>query len=407
MRRGFLFTKKLYICLCIGSILLSVSVTGCTPAETDKGSSSHIRSGSPSEALSTDTASSPESGSEVSGESPSSNNGSSNNTPDETSTGVQGSSGKSSGGQAASSQKVSSTKSVAASSKQSETPAQSSVPTDNTAPLKYDLHLPSSPGTVTYGNELCTIDASNTALGYIMVKYTGTSKKVKIQLTLSGSATYNYNANPGSYDVFPLTAGSGSYTVNVCENISGTSYAIAFTKQFSVALKDGTSQYLYPNQYVNFSGDSAAVKKGAELTRGISSKLSMVSNIYNFVIGNVKYDKTFAQEVQNGGHTGYIPSPDKTLSTLKGVCFDYAVLMTAMLRSQGIPARLEIGYVSGNVKHAWISVYLTESGWINGIIQFDGKSWKLMDPTYAAASQDSNTMKFIGDGKNYVTTNYY
>ena len=48
----------------------------------------------------------------------------------------------------------------------------------------------------------------------------------------------------------------------------------------------------------------------------------------------------------------------------KGICFDYAALMTAMLRSQGIPTKLEIGY-SGEVYHAWISTYIDEIGWVD------------------------------------------
>ena len=75
----------------------------------------------------------------------------------------------------------------------------------------------------------------------------------------------------------------------------------------------------------------------------------------------------------------------RTLSTGKGICFDYAALMTAMLRSQGIPTKLEIGY-SGEVYHAWISTYIDEIGWVDNVIQFDGKSWSLIDPTLAASN---------------------
>ena len=59
----------------------------------------------------------------------------------------------------------------------------------------------------------------------------------------------------------------------------------------------------------------------------------------------------------------------KTLRTGRGICFDYASLTAAMLRSQNIPARLEIGY-SGDVYHAWISVYTEETGWIDRLIEF-------------------------------------
>ena len=45
-----------------------------------------------------------------------------------------------------------------------------------------------------------------------------------------------------------------------------------------------------------------------------------------------------------------------------------APLMAAMLRSQGIPTRLEIGY-SKDAYHAWVSVYIEDIGWIDSIIE--------------------------------------
>ena len=80
--------------------------------------------------------------------------------------------------------------------------------------------------------------------------------------------------------------------------------------------------------------------------------------------------------------------------------------MASMLRSQRIPTRLEIGY-SGESYHAWISTYIAEIGWINGIIEFDGRSWILMDPTFAASSSEKALKKFIGDGTNYITEYVY
>ena len=51
------------------------------------------------------------------------------------------------------------------------------------------------------------------------------------------------------------------------------------------------------------------------------------------------------------------------LAQKKGICFDYAALMTAMLRSQDIPTKLVVGY-TGNLYHAWINVYLEGQGWV-------------------------------------------
>ncbi len=72
-----------------------------------------------------------------------------------------------------------------------------------------------------------------------------------------------------------------------------------------------------------------------------------------------------------------------------------------MLRSQDIPTKLVVGY-SGNLYHAWISVYLEGQGWVDDVIYFDGTSWKLMDPTFASSSgQSKEIMQYIGDGSNY------
>lgn len=75
--------------------------------------------------------------------------------------------------------------------------------------------------------------------------------------------------------------------------------------------------------------------------------------------------------------------------------------MAAMMRTQRIPTKLEIGY-SGEVKHAWISAYVTEIGWIDNIIEFDGSSWTMMDPTLAASNSKASVKKYVGDGSNYT-----
>ena len=97
---------------------------------------------------------------------------------------------------------------------------------------------------------------------------------------------------------------------------------------------------------------------------------------------------------------------DEILTSGTGICLDYAAVMAAMLRSQSIPTRLEVGYAK-DAYHAWISVYTKETGWLNGIISFDGKTWTLMDPTFGANSSESALKKFIGDGSNYTLQKLY
>ena len=91
----------------------------------------------------------------------------------------------------------------------------------------------------------------------------------------------------------------------------------------------------------------------------------------------------------------------------KGICFDYAALMAAMLRSQNVPVKLVVGY-TGGAYHAWINVYSEKDGWIEGKVYFDGKEWKLMDPTFASSGKSSdNIMAYIGNGSNYTAKYLY
>ena len=78
--------------------------------------------------------------------------------------------------------------------------------------------------------------------------------------------------------------------------------------------------------------------------------------------------------------------------------------MAAMLRTQNIPTRLEVGYMQEEY-HAWISIYLKEQGWINGVIEFDGTNWKLMDPTFASSSKTPKS--FTTDNEKYLTKYVY
>ncbi len=256
---------------------------------------------------------------------------------------------------------------------------------------------PEASGVDVYSNADAAIDASNASDGYVMVKYTGSAAKVRMLIETPAGNTYNYLMDlDGNYDVYPLSEGSGTYKIGVYENLHDDQYAAAFTQSVSVSLKDEYSMFLYPNAYVNFDANSKAVKKGQELAGSANNDIEVVQNVYHYIINNVEYDYDKAETVQSG----YIPKVDDTLASGTGICFDYASLMGAMLRSQGIPTRLEIGY-AGTEYHAWISVYTKETGWIDSIIQFDGSKWTLMDPTLGSYASGSTVKKYLEDNTYY------
>ena len=264
-------------------------------------------------------------------------------------------------------------------------------------PAGSHVRTPQASGTVVYGNGRATIDASNTGEGYVMIKYTGSRNRIKIQISKSSTVyTYDLNARD-AYEVFPFTEGNGTYSVKVFENVTGNQYTQVFSKDIAVSLSDQFAPFLTPNQYVNFTAGSAAVQTGATVAASATDAIGVVTNVYEYVIGNISYDTAKAASVQSG----YLPDVDAVLSSKKGICFDYAALMTAMLRSQDVPTKLVIGY-TGSLYHAWVNVYIDNVGWVDNIIYFDGQNWSLMDPTFAASGgQDESVKQYIGNGANY------
>lgn len=159
-----------------------------------------------------------------------------------------------------------------------------------------------------------------------MAKYTGSNAKPKLQLTGTDGITYTYSLYK-DYSTFPLTSGDGTYQVGVYENVSDDRYTTLLSETFSVTLTDPLKPYLYPNQYVNFTADSLPVAKAEELADGASSDLDIISSVYNYIITHFTYDYSKASSVTSG----YLPDIDEVFTSEKGICFDYAAVMTFLM----------------------------------------------------------------------------
>lgn len=263
--------------------------------------------------------------------------------------------------------------------------------------------LPVAAGTAVETGGGAEIDYSNVSDGYVMARFAeANSKRLRVQVT-GPAKTYTYDLPTGGWVTFPLSEGNGTYKATVLQNTTGKKYAILTSVSFSVTLTDEFAPFLRPNQYVDYSNAPNTVQKAVELTAGVSDPLQKVSKIYDFVIANLTYDKEKAATVKSG----YLPALDAVLSAKKGICFDYASLMAGMLRSQGVPCKLVVGY-AGTAYHAWINVWTQETGWVDGVIFFNGTSWQRMDPTFASSGKSSDSiMKYIGDGNNYKVSYLY
>lgn len=264
---------------------------------------------------------------------------------------------------------------------------------------------PQASGSLVSKNQKAIVDYSNTADGYVMVKYTAsTQKRLKVKVLGPNTADgYLYNINAGQWVTFPLSDGNGKYTVTVFENTEGNKYATVLTSSFNVSLSDEFAPFIRPNQYVDYSNAKNTIATAKSLCQGIQDPLAKVEKVYDYVIGNLTYDTQKAKTVTSG----YLPVLDSVLASKKGICFDYAALMTGMLRSQDVPCQLVVGY-AGNAYHAWVNVWVEGQGWVNGVIYFNGTSWQRMDPTFASSAHSNDAiMQYIGNGSNYSAKYLY
>ena len=261
---------------------------------------------------------------------------------------------------------------------------------------------PEASGTEEFRCEEAVIDISHTRDGYIMVQYLGQTDK-RLKVLLQGPTTrYSYNLTPQEWTALPLSDGNGNYEAGIYINVVDKKYATVMTGKFTAEMADEFAPFLRPNQYVNYTQATNAVKLGLEITAGIEDALHKVAAVYDYVVSTLSYDYDRAATVKSG----YLPDLDSVLSEKKGICFDYAALMTAMLRSQEIPCKLVVGY-AGKTYHAWISVWTEEEGWIDGAIFFDGCVWHRMDPTFASSGAgDPEIQEFILNG-NYTVKYLY
>ena len=248
--------------------------------------------------------------------------------------------------------------------------------------LAAGINLPKASGKSVKKDGKMVVDCSNISAGYIMVKAKKTSKRLKLQIS-TADAKLNYDLNSdGEYEVFPLQLGNGKYQVSLFENVTGKKYAKEGSVKLSVKMKDTLSCFTYPNQYVNYDENTACVKQSLAMCKGMKDQAEIYRTVCKYIKDNFVYDFMKSVSVK----AGQLPDIDDCWKKKMGICQDLSAMTCAMLRCQGIPARLMIGTVGANTYHAWVVAV------VNGKEQF-------LDPTAELnASSKAST---------YTTERYY
>jgi transglutaminase-like putative cysteine protease len=149
-------------------------------------------------------------------------------------------------------------------------------------------------------------------------------------------------------------------------------------------------QDLQPDALVPITGLPADL--AAKVTEGKTQPLDKARAIYDYVFTTMRYDKTGT----GWGRGDVLYACDAK----KGNCTDFHSLFIAMARSQGIPARFEIGFPLPSDKHSaeiagyhcWSDFYIDGRGWIPVDIS---EAWKHPEKRdYFFGAHDVNRMQF-------------
>ncbi len=147
---------------------------------------------------------------------------------------------------------------------------------------------------------------------------------------------------------------------------------------------------LAPDRLVPVTGLPATL--AAKVTTGKSTTLEKARAIYDYVFDNMSYDKSGT----GWGRGDVLYACDAK----KGNCTDFHSLFISMARSQGVPARFEIGFPlpagkhSGEIAgyHCWAEFFEPEHGWVPVDISEAWKDPKRKD--YFFGAHDDNRVQF-------------
>lgn len=134
--------------------------------------------------------------------------------------------------------------------------------------------------------------------------------------------------------------------------------------------------YLMPTTYAPITAD---IRQFAQVHIAPDDATATAQTLMHALSGAIKYEK---------GATDVSTTADQALALGRGVCQDFAHIMIAACRSQGLPARYVSGYLFSRghdvASHAWVDVYVPDHGWLS------------LDPTHDRAQTEQYVRVAIG-----------
>ena len=114
------------------------------------------------------------------------------------------------------------------------------------------------------------------------------------------------------------------------------------------------------------SDNPEIVGKATSLIQGLTNVYDRFSSLFNFVSDDTLFPYNFSVSEIVGSSSEHVRGALWCLRNRQGVCWDFACLLVALLRSIGIPAKVCSGVTLSDSPglHAWTEVYLPRIGWV-------------------------------------------
>lgn len=154
-----------------------------------------------------------------------------------------------------------------------------------TAPAEIELSSFNTAAATSSNN--ASIDTSSASKGYVGAAATSSSR-LKLQVTKDGQSMHYDMPSDGTPIVVPLDMGSGTYTIAVMQNTSGSRYVELYSTGVNAQLDSEQAPYLVPNIFCNYDASSAVVAKAQELTRDAKNEGDALRLIYSWIDGSWK-----------------------------------------------------------------------------------------------------------------------
>lgn len=260
---------------------------------------------------------------------------------------------------------------------------------ENLSPAALGIIETANTSLKTYDSDFSvTLDTTQAAKGLITATYDDESSVRGKILIEKGDVQYYYDITPacGTFGI-PLQMGEGEYTVAIFKNIEGTRYQKK--AELTLTVEGLCDEDVFTNsiQMVDYEKYHSALVEMSKLLSGASDDAQKVTLAYRYITSNLTYDSEKAEKVR----PRYLPDLNEVTQTGKAVCYDFASLFAALLRSNHIPTKLVVGYradVEGY--HAWNEVLLNGK-WViidttadSSIVKSGGKTAMIKDPALFA-----------------------